>query len=338
MIFTIVVCFQAKNMVTNTSSENTVLVSVGIPVRNGGDTLKLAIQSVINQTYRNIEIIISDNNSSDETEKVCQEFVKHDSRITYYRQEKTITAIANFRFVKNKSNGKYFMWAADDDLRSENFIETLLKGFESYPVASIIFSDAAIFNDYRNYINNSRLVCINIGSQGHFDSCGLSFIEKHIQQRQSICLHIYGLINSQYLSDFPWFDIDYAPDFPLLHWLLCCGDFVYITGTMFYYFQEAKSMEQMALTNSLKPIQVFPLLRFSHVCTKSVIKAESKKRRYFDNIFTYIYLFFFFYLARHGGLIQFIKSTVYRLSPVPLRIFWKKIKKAKFRLALNYKN
>lgn len=313
-------------MITNTRSENSVLVSVGIPVRNGGKTLSLAIESIINQTYKNLEIVISDNNSSDETEKICKEYIDKDSRITYYRQEVTITAMENFRFVFDKSNGKYFMWAADDDLRTSNFVETLLQGFESHPEASIIFSNAIIFDDYRNYANNGRYVSTEIGSQGDFDSRGLSFIDKHIKQRRSICLHIYGLINSQYLYDFPWFDIDYAPDFPLLHWLLCCGDFVYNFGSIFYYFQEVKTVEQMAVANSLRSMLPFPLIRFSSVCTKSIVKAQNKKWRYFNNIFTYIYFFFFFYFARHGGLFGFAKSIVYPLLPLPLKLLWKKIK------------
>jgi len=310
-------------MVANTKSENSVLVSVGIPVRNGEKTLSLAIESIINQTYKNLEIIISDNNSSDETEIICKKYIDKDSRITYYRQEMTITAIENFRFVFDKSEGKYFMWSADDDLRTENFVETLLHSFESYPEASIVFSDAIIFDE-----NNRRHVSTDNGSQGDFDSRGLSFIDKHIKQRRSICLHVYGLINSHYLHDFPWFDIDYAPDFPLLHWLLCCGDFVYTPGSIFYYFQEAKTFNQMAVSNSLRSMRSFHLIRFSYVCTKSIIKAQSKKWKYFNNMFSYIYFFFFFYFPRHGGLVGFSKQIIYPLLPLPFKLLWKKCKES----------
>ena len=311
-------------------SDNSVLISVGIPVRNGAITLERALQSILDQTYKNIEIIISDNNSSDETEKICKEFAIKDCRIAYYKQEKTITALENFQFVFEKSQGKYFMWAADDDLRSNNYIEVLLNGFQSHPEASIIFSDTTVFKDIKNPNIDNQMVSINDGSQGRFDSQGLSFIKKHIQQRRSICVHIYGLINSKYLYDYPWleFDIDFAPDFPILHWLLCHGDFIYVYDTTFYYFQLYKSPATMALANSLKPLKKFPLIRFSHCCAQSIIRAETKKNPYFNNIFTYIYMFFFFYYFRTGGLINILKNALYTITPSPIQMFWRRIKKS----------
>ena len=78
------------------------LVTIGIPTYNRADGyLKEAIESVINQTYSNLEIIISDNCSSDDTGLVVKSF--KDQRIHYYRHDENIGANNNFNFCLKKS-------------------------------------------------------------------------------------------------------------------------------------------------------------------------------------------------------------------------------------------
>ena len=64
------------------------LVTIAIPVFNGGEYLKEAIESVINQDYKDLEILISDNASSDETEEIGRNYSQIDNRIKYIRQKK----------------------------------------------------------------------------------------------------------------------------------------------------------------------------------------------------------------------------------------------------------
>ncbi|MBP0113288.1 glycosyltransferase family 2 protein [Bradyrhizobium vignae] len=103
------------------------LVSVGIPTFNRPEGLRRTLRLITSQTYRNLEILISDNASpGPETEKVVRDFSATDARIIYFRQPANIGAIANFRFVLAKASGEYFMWAADDDEWDARFIETCL--------------------------------------------------------------------------------------------------------------------------------------------------------------------------------------------------------------------
>lgn len=103
------------------------LVSVGIPTFNRPEGLRRTLQLISAQTYRNLEILISDNASpGPETERVVRGFSVTDERIKYFRQPANIGAIANFRFVLAKASGDYFMWAADDDEWDTRFIETCL--------------------------------------------------------------------------------------------------------------------------------------------------------------------------------------------------------------------
>ena len=98
-------------------------VSIGMPVYNGDIFLRKALNSLINQSYTNFELIISDNSSTDTTSEICQEFVKKDNRIRYIRQEKNIGAFNNFNFVLEQSTANYFFWAAADDYWESDFIK-----------------------------------------------------------------------------------------------------------------------------------------------------------------------------------------------------------------------
>lgn len=107
------------------------LVSVGIPTYNGVEGLRRTLKCITNQTYKHLEIIVSDNCSENkETEKIVKNFMNKDSRIRYFKQKRNMGMSFNFKFVLENAKGKYFMWAADDDEWEEKFIEECLKKFD----------------------------------------------------------------------------------------------------------------------------------------------------------------------------------------------------------------
>lgn len=102
---------------------DTPLISIGMPVFNGELTIRGAIDSVLNQNYKNFELIISNNQSTDLTHSICQEYAASDRRVKYIRQSVNIGSALNFKYVLEKAVGKYFIWAAADDFRSSDFLE-----------------------------------------------------------------------------------------------------------------------------------------------------------------------------------------------------------------------
>lgn len=102
------------------------LITIGVPVYNGGASICAVLDSLLGQTYRNFVIVISDNASTDDTGNICKDYAFRDSRINYVRQNKNIGAEANFRFVFRQARTDFFMWAAADDIRSPNFLEVNL--------------------------------------------------------------------------------------------------------------------------------------------------------------------------------------------------------------------
>jgi len=113
--------------------QNKPLITIGMPVYNGGKHIRRALNSILSQTYRDFELIISDNASTDETSTICREYAVNDGRIRYVRQPANRGAMANFRFVLQEANSKFFMWSAADDIRSPDFLAANLSFLQSHP-------------------------------------------------------------------------------------------------------------------------------------------------------------------------------------------------------------
>jgi glycosyltransferase involved in cell wall biosynthesis len=94
-----------------------------MPVFNGEKYLEEAVDSILAQTYQDFELIISDNASTDKTQKICQDYTDRDSRISYYRNEKNLGAPKNYNRVFKLSSGKYFKWAAYDDVLAPEYLK-----------------------------------------------------------------------------------------------------------------------------------------------------------------------------------------------------------------------
>lgn len=110
--------------------ELTPLVSVCVPTYNGQKYLLEALNSVKNQTYKNIELVISDNNSTDETTKIIKEFIdKSDITVTFVNNN--ILGIgSNWNNCITHSKGKFIKFLFQDDVLMAECIEKMLKPFK----------------------------------------------------------------------------------------------------------------------------------------------------------------------------------------------------------------
>jgi len=109
------------------------IVTIGVPVHNASRTLGAALESLINQTFRDFILVISDNASTDGTDMICREYAARDDRILYVRQKFNIGAERNFKFVFDHAHTEYFMWAAADDIRSLDFIANNISFLDANP-------------------------------------------------------------------------------------------------------------------------------------------------------------------------------------------------------------
>ncbi len=116
------------------------LVSVGLPTYQGEARIAHALDSLLAQTYSEIEIIVSDNCSQDRTVEIAEAYALRDPRIRVFRQKENTGRINNFVFVLRQARGDYFMWAGDDDEWEPQFVEVLLRGLETHPSHGVALS------------------------------------------------------------------------------------------------------------------------------------------------------------------------------------------------------
>ena len=121
------------------------LVSIGIPTYNRArGNLRKVIERALGQTYANIEVIVSDNCSTDNTAEVVQSF--DDSRLRYFRQETNIGANNNFNYCLNQARGEYFLLFHDDDTIDPDFIETCMAALQPGQSVGTIFTGVRIID------------------------------------------------------------------------------------------------------------------------------------------------------------------------------------------------
>jgi glycosyltransferase involved in cell wall biosynthesis len=126
---------------------NAPAVSVGLPVFNGADYVAEAIASILGQTFEDFELLIQDNASTDQTEAICREFARRDSRVSYVRNPKNLGAIPNYNLVFERARGRYFKWAAHDDFCAPTFLERCVEVLDAEPSVVLCSGQTQLIND-----------------------------------------------------------------------------------------------------------------------------------------------------------------------------------------------
>jgi glycosyltransferase involved in cell wall biosynthesis len=122
------------------------LVSIALPVYNGEKWLEQAIRTLIKQSYENVEIIIADDCSTDNSENICEQYALKYSQITFIKNETNLGAQKNFRKILHLCSGKYVTYACQDDYWDKDFISYLVKKLESDNSAVLVASAAQMLD------------------------------------------------------------------------------------------------------------------------------------------------------------------------------------------------
>jgi glycosyltransferase involved in cell wall biosynthesis len=112
-------------------------VSLGVPVYNGERYLEDALTSARDQTFNDLEVVICDNASTDNTQQIALRFVAEDPRFRYVRNEENIGVILNWRRTFELSTGRYFKWLSSDDVLDVKYVERCVGAMESRPESSL---------------------------------------------------------------------------------------------------------------------------------------------------------------------------------------------------------
>lgn len=107
------------------------LVGLGMPVYNGERYLADALRSILGQTFRDFELVVCDNASTDRTEAICREFARQDVRVRYFRNDHNLGAHPNYNLTFHRSRGRYFKWVPHDDVMHPEYLAACVERLES---------------------------------------------------------------------------------------------------------------------------------------------------------------------------------------------------------------
>lgn len=128
------------------------VITIFIPTYRRPELLSKAIESVLNQTYGDLQVVISDNASGDETSNVIQRFANQDPRVQSICQPKNLGMLGNYNYCLSIIQTEYFSFLSDDDVLLPSFCETALAGFAQFPQIAFFASSTAIISQQKGVL------------------------------------------------------------------------------------------------------------------------------------------------------------------------------------------
>src|SRR5437867_8743488 len=135
------------NVGVTMGSNYTPRVNIGMPVYNGERFLEEAIDSMLNQSFKDFELIISDNASTDRTQEICRAYLARDRRIRYFQNQTNLGATANFNRVFELSSGEYFKLANADDLSAPDLLAKCVAVLDAHPEVVLCYPKTTIIDE-----------------------------------------------------------------------------------------------------------------------------------------------------------------------------------------------
>ena len=222
-------------MTTTINSGEQPLISIGLPIYNGANFVREMLDSLLAQTYKNFEVIVTDNASTDETPNIIREYAERDSRVQYHLNENNLGAAGNFNRAFDIGRGKYFKWCAHDDRLSPNFLADCVARLES-DAELVMAYGATIDIDDRGAVlpNGAGDEIVDISS----DPSERFFFQ--IAKIGSPCSPIFGVFRRDALARSTLHRPYYSSDRALLAEIATLGNFAFVESAI-YYCREHKT-------------------------------------------------------------------------------------------------
>lgn len=218
-------------------------ISVCLPVYNGEDYVAQLIESVLAQSFRQFEFLISDNCSTDRTGEICRAYAARDPRIVYWRNERNIGANPNSDLLVHRARGEYWVLFGHDDVVAPTFLEKCLRELESDP-GLVLCHTLTQFIDADGKPLQSAWA--EAGKPVAGDPYAFRLFTHVAEEHDPVARfrpfgldiyigdHHYGLIRRSALLETPLFEPYYGSDTVLLAELALMGRFKTIDETLFF--------------------------------------------------------------------------------------------------------
>jgi glycosyltransferase involved in cell wall biosynthesis len=202
-------------------------VSIGLPVYNGERYLPAALDSILAQSFRDFELIICDNASTDGTEAICRRYAAQDGRIRYERHPRNLGAQYNLNRVVQLATGECFKWASHSDILTPDFLERCIAVLDRHPAAVLCFTRQMRIDAEDNHIGQEPDDMYFCAPTPH-ERLRLFFTSDRVNQTS------YGVIRTAALRRTPLLGDWYGADRALLMELSLHGCFERIDENLFF--------------------------------------------------------------------------------------------------------
>ncbi|TVR19992.1 MAG: glycosyltransferase family 2 protein [Nitriliruptor sp.] len=202
-------------------------VTIGIPVYQGERYLDQAVHSIREQNYADLEILISDNGSTDGTEAICRRHAAEDPRVRYHRSEVNRGASWNFNRLVDLAEGELFKWAAHDDTLAATYVERCVQALDADPAAVVAHTGAVQIDEQGSVLHRWPPNPNAMAGPASRRFADMLF-------REGPCFPVFGLIRREVLEKTGLLGPYNAHDRPLLAELALHGRFVFVPDLLFY--------------------------------------------------------------------------------------------------------
>lgn len=252
----------------------TALVSIGLPTHNGEPFIAQALESLLRQDHREIEIVVSDNASTDRTPEIVRDFIRRDSRIRHEPIGELLSAPRNFNRVFSLTRAPHFMWAADDDLWDPSYVRRCLAALAANPAAVMAGSGLRFIDPEGQPIATDYTVYDNP------DLSSRSVVDRiRILLRRRGYYQVYGLARRDALERTHLFQDVYGSDVVLTYELAMLGPILRIPEPLFFFRRhpdrtEATRSERQGGIADLDDILAAPITRLQESLSAAVGAAS----------------------------------------------------------------
>jgi glycosyltransferase involved in cell wall biosynthesis len=235
------------------------LISICIPLYNGEKYLEQCLNSAINQTYKNIEILLVDDTSVDNTWNIASKYAAIDKRIRLHRNDKNLGLAANFNKCLELANGEWIKLLLQDDYLTDNCIETMMAGISERDKIAVckrtFLLNSGADDAKRNYYNHEVVTFEKLGISSK-EPVYISPLQVETMATGNICMNFIGeptsiMLRKSVLAEIGYFNTDLAQICDLEYFARIASNYgiKYIPAPLTYFRIHNESTTQTNITN-----------------------------------------------------------------------------------------